>query len=179
MIRIAKRNYYDSQIVRVRNNIKDTCKLINEVINKNTKRALPSQFKTDEKVVSDSKEIADKFCKYFTNIGINLPIKIPSIDTSFRISLGTSITETIWLKPVTHAELEYVCMTFKSGKVPALAIYPCILSRILLSTIYKMSGRSLSVYKDTSASHKYPRTLIKNEHEFCKLRLKCTQIVVQ
>ena len=28
------------------------------------KRALPSQFKTDEKVVSDLKEIADKFCKY-------------------------------------------------------------------------------------------------------------------
>ena len=72
------------------------------------KRALPSQFKTDEKVVSDPKEIADKFCKYFTNIGINLANKIPSVDTSFRISLGTTITETIWLKPVTLTELEHV-----------------------------------------------------------------------
>ena len=49
----------------------------------------------------------------------------------------------------------------------------------LLSTIYKMSGRSLSVYKDTSASHEYLCTLIKNGHEFCKLLLKRTQIVVQ
>ena len=40
-------------------------------------------------------------------------------------------------------------------------------------------GRSLSVYKDTSASHEYLCTLIKNEHEFCKLLLKRTQIVVQ
>ena len=48
-----------------------------------------------------------------------------------------------------------------------------------LSTIYKMSGRSLSVYKDTSASHEYLCTLIMNGHEFCKLLLKRTQIVVQ
>ena len=47
------------------------------------------------------------------------------------------------------------------------------------STVYKMSGRSLSVYKDTSASHEYLCTLIKNGHEFCKLLLKRTQIVVQ
>ena len=51
----------------------------------------------------------------------------------------------------------------------------------LLCTIYKMSGRSLSVYKDTSASHEYLCTLIvtKNGHEFCKLLLKRNQIVVQ
>ena len=48
-----------------------------------------------------------------------------------------------------------------------------------LCTIYKMSGRSLSVYKDTSASHEYLCTLIKNGLEFCKLLLKRTQIVVQ
>ena len=48
-----------------------------------------------------------------------------------------------------------------------------------ICTTYKMSGRSLSVYKDTSASHEYLCTLIKNGHEFCKLRLKRTQIVVQ
>ena len=52
-------------------------------------------------------------------------------------------------------------------------------SKEALSTIYKMSGRSLSVYKDTSASHEYLCTLIKNGHEFCKLLLKRTQIVVQ
>ena len=43
---------------------------------------------------------------------------------------------------------------------------------------FLMSGRSLSVYKDTSASHEYLCTLVKNGHEFCKLLLKRTQIVV-
>ena len=50
---------------------------------------------------------------------------------------------------------------------------------VLLRTIYKMSSRSLLVYKDTSASHEYVCTLIKNGHEFCKLLLKRTEIVVQ
>ena len=46
------------------------------------------------------------------------------------------------------------------------------------STICKISGRSSSVYKDTSASHEYLCKLIKNGHEICKLLLKRTQIVV-
>ena len=39
--------------------------------------------KIDGKIVFDPNEITDKFCKYFTNIGINLANKIPSISTSF------------------------------------------------------------------------------------------------
>ena len=42
-----------------------------------------------------------------------------------------------------------------------------------------MSGRSLSVYKDTSASHEYLCALIKNGHEFIKCLQKHTQVVVQ
>ena len=42
-----------------------------------------------------------------------------------------------------------------------------------------MSGRSLSVYKHTSASYEHLFTLIKNGHEFIKHFQKRTQIVVQ
>ena len=46
-----------------------------------------------------------------------------------------------------------------------------------LCTIYKMSGRSLSVYKDTSASHEYLCALIKNKHEFCKLLIRNDEMI--
>ena len=45
-------------------------------------------------------------------------------------------------------------------------------------SVYKMSGRSASVYTDTSASHEYLCTLILNIHEFCKLLIKRPQIVM-
>ena len=38
--------------------------------------------------------------------------------------IGTSITETIWLKPATLSELEQTCMTFKSGKAPGFDNIP-------------------------------------------------------
>ena len=44
-----------------------------------------------------------------------------------------------------------------------------------------MSGRSVSVYTDMSASHKYLCTLIENRHELCKLliiRPQTTDLIV-
>ena len=41
-----------------------------------------------------------------------------------------------------------------------------------------MSGCSVSVYTDTSASHEYLCTLIQNGHEFCKLLIKRPQKVM-
>ena len=47
-------------------------------------------------------------------------------------------------------------------------ILPCLQEMTLVRNVYKMSGRSASVYADTSALHEYLRTLIRNGHEFCK-----------
>ena len=41
-----------------------------------------------------------------------------------------------------------------------------------ISNVYKMSGRSVSMYTDTSASHEHLCTLIQNGHELCKLLIK-------
>ena len=41
-----------------------------------------------------------------------------------------------------------------------------------------MSGRSESVYTDTSALHEYLCTLIQNGHEYFKLLIKRPQIVM-
>ena len=45
----------------------------------------------------------------------------------------------------------------------------------VVSNVYKTSGRSVSVYTDTSASHEYLCTLIQNGHKFCKLLIKRPQ----
>ena len=48
----------------------------------------------------------------------------------------------------------------------------------VVRNVYKMSGRSVSVYTDTNASQEYLCTLIQNEHEFCKLLMKRPQTVM-
>jgi hypothetical protein len=54
----------------VKNNLKETWKLINEVTNKKKqKQSLPSTFHVGDRLVTDPIEIANAFCNFFSNIG--------------------------------------------------------------------------------------------------------------
>ena len=69
--------------------MKATWKLINEVINKNnSKRPLPSSFKSNGRTISDPVEIASDFCNYFKNVGPTLANRIQTTNSSIQIFLG-------------------------------------------------------------------------------------------
>ena len=119
LIRIAKRKYYDSKFENARNDLKTTWKLLNEVINKRkSKSSLPTSFKSEGRTLTDPIEIADRFCKYFTNIGPNVAKSIPKVNPSFRSYLGDNIRSSINLKPTTTSELESICDMFASKRAP-------------------------------------------------------------
>ena len=119
LIKIAKRKYYDTKFEKAKNNLKETWKLINDVINKpSRKAALPNSFFSDGKLLNDPQEIANCFCKFFTNIGPNLARKIPDTQVSFRSFLGVSVNESLILNPTNISELNQICNSFKSGKSP-------------------------------------------------------------
>lgn len=125
LIRIAKRTYYDKKFERAKHNLKETWKLINEVINiKSKKPSLPSLFRSNGTTITDPLEIANGFCKYFTNIGSSLASKIPPTNCPFQDFLGSTVGETVFLKPTTENELKEICMSFKSGKAPGLDHIP-------------------------------------------------------
>ena len=71
-LRVAKRLCYEKQIEKLKSNAKATWKVLNEILNRTKgKRGSPSVFRADSHEISDPKEIANLFCKYFTNIGPN------------------------------------------------------------------------------------------------------------
>ena len=83
LIRLAKRKYYDTRFESAKHDLRTTWKLLNEVINKRKCRApFPSSFESEGKTITDPEEIADKFCKYFTNIGPNLAGTIRDVNSS-------------------------------------------------------------------------------------------------
>jgi hypothetical protein len=84
LIRNAKKTYYDNKFDRAKSDLKETWKLINEVINtKSKKSSLPSSFKSNGTVITDPLEIANGFCKYFTNIGSSLASRILPTNCEF------------------------------------------------------------------------------------------------
>ncbi|PFX11479.1 hypothetical protein AWC38_SpisGene24772, partial [Stylophora pistillata] len=119
LIRIAKKKYYDSKFENGRNDLKTTWKLLNEIINKRkSMSSLPTSFKSEGRTLTDLMEIADRFCRYFTNIGPNLARSIPSVNPSFRSYLGYNKHPSINSKPTTTSELESICSRFASKKAP-------------------------------------------------------------
>ena len=119
LIRIAKRSYYDRKFDSAKNDLKLTWKLLKEVINKRkSKSPLPSSFKAEGRSITDPTEIANRFCKYFTNIGPRLASAIPAVSPTFRSFLSGNSNTALTLKPTTVRELENICSTFASGKAP-------------------------------------------------------------
>ena len=70
-----------------KSHMKSTWRVLNEIMNRKTqKRKLPLTFKIDNReIFNQAKEIANRFCEYFTNIGPNLAKNIPASATVFLI----------------------------------------------------------------------------------------------
>jgi hypothetical protein len=97
-------------------NLKETWKLINEVINKSkSKTPLSPTFNYGNKILTDPLEIANGFCEYFTNVGPNLAKKIPDANTPFSTFLSNRTKDSIFLNPTNVTELTNICYSLKSG----------------------------------------------------------------
>ena len=72
-IRMAKRNYYYSLFKKYKYNIKNTWTNIKDLLQQSkVKRDFPNHFTINGEEITDSNIIANKFCKYFTDIGPSL-----------------------------------------------------------------------------------------------------------
>ena len=77
-IKISKRNYHDKRFENAKGNLKETWKILNEVINKReTRSKMPSLFVYKDKQITDPLDTANRFCEYFTNVGLSLANKLP------------------------------------------------------------------------------------------------------
>ena len=95
-----------------------TWKLLNEVINKRKIRApFPSSFKSEGKIMTDPEEIADKFCKYFNNIGPNLAGAIRDYNSSVSSFIG-DVNRVSWKA--------FVACFASRGRPPAMTIFQCV-----------------------------------------------------
>ena len=72
----------------------------------------------NRKAGPNPKEVADRFCKYFSNIGPNLAKAIPMVNYSLHSFLSDSNNTLITLRPTNTNELEDICNKFSTGKAP-------------------------------------------------------------
>ena len=96
----AKKNYYRDKIKLFENDIRNTWKIMKEIIGKKkcNSEALPKYLIVDKIKIHDVKSIAKKFNELFVNIGPKLANKIPQCDLTFKSYLptvNTTLKETV------------------------------------------------------------------------------------
>ena len=108
--------YYEKKIDQLKSNVKGTWKVLNEILNRDRgKRGLPSIFRTDSQEISDPIEIANQFCKYFTNIGPSLASKIPVSEKSHNSFLSPKLVNSLFLETANEQEIVEICNNCRSG----------------------------------------------------------------
>ena len=78
--RRSKKKFYSEKLQKFKGDAKKTWSVMKEILGKCTTKSptLPSKFTVNKTDIFDTKEIADEFNKFFTNIGTDLANKIPN-----------------------------------------------------------------------------------------------------
>ena len=101
----AERDHYGSLLEQNKSNMKNTWKILKEVINSKKSSASCSRFKMNDSVINDKKVIADGFNQFYINVGPNLASKIPKHDNSPTDNIGIRNIDSMLVEPVIAEEV--------------------------------------------------------------------------
>ena len=82
-LRKAKTNYFSSRIVDQKCNPKKVWRAINNLLGKQNKNSEVNELKVQGNILNNSKDIAESFNNYFSNIGPDLASQIPTPNCNF------------------------------------------------------------------------------------------------
>ena len=95
--------------------MKKTWSILKQIINKKKHTKSQTQFRlNDDCLTSDQSEISEKFNEFVVNVGPNLAEKIPTQTATPEHYLGSQLTNTIFLAPVTHTEIDEIVKSLKN-----------------------------------------------------------------
>ena len=80
VIRVAKRMFFEKELVKAQSNLKKTWSILKSAINKNCKKSSLTELNIDGVLVSDPKIIANNLNVFFTNVARQIVEEIPPSD---------------------------------------------------------------------------------------------------
>ena len=129
-MRNAEREHYDKLFKENANNLRESWKILNGLINRKKKTFKTSKFKINNSEISDSNIIAECFNDFFVNIGPNLSKEIPSSNRDYRSYMSNNNVNSIFLAPVTINEVVNLIKFFQN-KIP---VWDTVNARIVKET---------------------------------------------
>ena len=148
IIRYAKKSHYNSLLELHKSNMKESWKVLKEIIGLPTKSTLSKTFTTDDDAeLTDSVNIANSFNDYFVNIGGQLASNIPNTSQDPINYLSGDFPNSIYLSPIDENEVSLCIMRLRDGCPGHDGIKPSVIKRCKdlivtpLTHIFNMSIR--------------------------------------
>ena len=119
LIKKSKFNYYSKTFKFSENNSRLLWKNINKVVNykkSNSHQIQYIQNKSDDTNIINPELISDTFNDFFTNIGPQLAKSIPSNTNHFNNNLYKTVSNSLFLRPISASEIEKIILKFKPNK---------------------------------------------------------------
>ena len=118
LLRFEKKKYYCSKFESNLNNMKETWKVINDVLNKKKNNDKITHMKINDVITDDNQNIAKNFNNYFSQIGPNLANAIPRIEKSFKCFLTNKNPISLSFTQTNAVEVIKIVQGFKKNKSP-------------------------------------------------------------
>ena len=119
IMRKAERAFYCNKLNEYKSNIKETWKILNDITRRGKKynqNKISSEFKIDNTLICDKKQISEEFNKFFVNIGPSLAQKIPTCNAHYSDFLSNKVTNSLYLNPICNEEIISLVSKFHSKK---------------------------------------------------------------
>jgi hypothetical protein len=135
-LRLAKQNYFSTLLDKEKHNMRNTWKILNSIL-KSSKNQISSKFVKNNNSITQPKEIANEFNRYFANIGPTLAASINHSGKDFNSYLKNShFSATCFLQPTDKEEILQIIGKLGSRKSPG---HDNIKSDIVKSVAHEIS----------------------------------------
>ena len=105
ILRNTERKYFQNQLQQSQNNLRNSWKIIKNIINKKKNVKKTTRFMINGSKIEDPSLIAEAFNNFFINIGQVLDKKISTTTTHPTQFIPKNYTINIFLKPATEIEI--------------------------------------------------------------------------
>ena len=127
LLKLAEKKHYEMLIEENKNNLRNTWRVIKEVVNKHKTPSPNLRFLVHNKITCDKATIANGFNSYFLNIGPNLANNVAPSPKSHSSYLKEQQINSIFIQAVIEEEVHTVIQQLKLGSAGWDSISPDII----------------------------------------------------
>lgn len=176
LLKMSERKYYKEKLENNKANLTNTWKILKNIINKNRSYQCQQEFKLNNDVIDDPKQIADEFNKYFVKVGTTLESQIPRSTKSPLDLMKGNLENSIFVAPTCEEEVSKVVLHLKSVSAGHDNINSHVLKHVLpaiikpLTQLINLSFQSGEVPNELKIAKVIPLYKAGNEMEFSNYR---------